>query len=177
VLQRRQVLLRTSFKVKGKNFGRVAAQFVIVSPKAIHLVSERIANGDTKTANNAEERRVLKLMQEVNVINAHVEGSAQSKLVMRNQIRGLMIENGFPSFYLNINPADVYNPPVKFLAGDEIDLDKLTLNAVPDYFDQSCLVAKNPVVAAEFFNVYMKAFISEEYMFNAHCAKQHVNNF
>jgi hypothetical protein len=50
---------------------------------------------------------------------------------------------------------------VKFFAGDEIDLDKMTLNSVPDYFDQSCLIAKNPAVAARFFNVYMKAFISE----------------
>ncbi|KAF7372226.1 ATP-dependent DNA helicase [Mycena venus] len=80
---------------------------------------------------------------------------------MRNQIRGLMIEKGLPSFYLTINPADVYNPLVKFLAGDEIDLDKLTMDTVPDYFNQSCLIAKNPAVAAEFFNVYMKAFISE----------------
>jgi hypothetical protein len=66
-----------------------------------------MANGDTKTANNPEERRVLKLMQEVNVITAHVEGSSQSKLVMRNQICGLMIEKGLPSFYLTMNPADV----------------------------------------------------------------------
>jgi hypothetical protein len=50
---------------------------------------------------------------------------------------------------------------VKFLGGDEIDLDKITLDTVPNYFDQSCLVAKNPAVAAQFLNVYMKAFISE----------------
>ncbi|KAJ6545733.1 hypothetical protein B0H19DRAFT_866494, partial [Mycena capillaripes] len=111
-LQRRQVLLRTSFKVKRRNFDRVAAQFSTVSPQAVHIISERIANGDTKTANTPEEQRVLKLMQEVNVITAHVEGSSQSKLVMRNQIRGLMIEKGLPSFYLTINPADVYNPLV-----------------------------------------------------------------
>lgn len=72
-----------------------------------------------------------------------------------------MIEKGLPSFYLTINPADVYNPLVKFLAGDEIDLDKLTLDTVPDYFDQPCLIAKDPAVAAQFFIVYMKAFISE----------------
>ncbi|KAJ6522571.1 hypothetical protein B0H19DRAFT_969718, partial [Mycena capillaripes] len=159
ILQRRQVLLRTSFKVKRRNFDRVAAQFSTVSPQAVHIISERIANGDTKTANTPEEQRVLKLMQEVNVITAHVEGSSQSKLVMRNQIRGLMIEKGLPSFYLTINPADVYNPLVKFLAGDEINLDELTADTVPNYYDQSCLIAKNPAVATQFFNVYMKAFI------------------
>jgi hypothetical protein len=71
-----------------------------------------------------------------------------------------MIEKGLPSFYITINPADVYNPVVKFLAGSEIDVDDLLPNDVPNYWDQSVLVAKNPVVAACFFNIYMKAFIS-----------------
>jgi hypothetical protein len=50
MLQRRQVLLRTSLKVKGSNFDHVAAQFATVSPEAVHIVSERIANGDSHTA-------------------------------------------------------------------------------------------------------------------------------
>ncbi|KAJ6525416.1 hypothetical protein B0H19DRAFT_962420, partial [Mycena capillaripes] len=159
MLQRRELLLRTSMKVKRSNFDHVAAQFATVSPEAVHIVSERIANGDSQTANNMEERRVLRLMKEVNIINAHVSGSSQSKLVMRNQIRGLMIDKGLPSFYITINPADVYNPLVKFLAGDEVNLDSMTKDTVPNYFDQACLVAKNPAVAAQFFNIYMKAFI------------------
>jgi hypothetical protein len=31
---------------------------------------------------------------------------------------------------------------------------------IPSYWDQSVLVAKNPVVAAQFFNLHIKAFIS-----------------
>jgi hypothetical protein len=79
---------------------------------------------------------------------------------MRNEIHGFMIEKGLPSFYITINPADVFNPIVKFLAGSEIDIDALLPCDIPDYWDQSVLVAKNPVVAARFFNLYMKAFIS-----------------
>jgi hypothetical protein len=67
-----------------------------------------------------------------------------------------MIEKGLPSFYITINPADVFNPVVKFLAGSEIDVDKLLPEDVPNYWDQSVLIAKNPVVAAQFFNLYMK---------------------
>ncbi|KAJ7233268.1 hypothetical protein B0H12DRAFT_1028597, partial [Mycena haematopus] len=112
MLQRREVLLRTHLKVKRSNFDRVAAGFATVSPQVVHLVSERISNGDAQTANTDEERKVLRLMKEVNIINSHVPGSSQSKLVMRNEIRGLMIDKGMPSFYLTINPADVYNPLV-----------------------------------------------------------------
>jgi hypothetical protein len=64
-----------------------------------------------------------------------------------------MIEKGLPSFCITINPADVYNPIVKFLAGSEIDLDPSLPQDISNYWDQSILVAKNPVVAARFFNL------------------------
>ncbi|RXW17503.1 hypothetical protein EST38_g8344 [Candolleomyces aberdarensis] len=67
---------------------------------------------------------------------------------------------GVPSFFITLNPADVYSPVVKFLAGADIDVDNLLPDQVPKYWDQASLVAKNPFVAAKFFNVYMKAFIS-----------------
>jgi hypothetical protein len=156
MIQRHTLLLRTHYKSERPNFDYIAAQFGTVSPAAVHAVSERIASGDYKTTNSNEERRVLRLMKEVNAINAHVPSSSQSKLVMRNQIRALMVEKGMPSFYITINPADVYNPLVKFLAGDEIDIDNMS---VPDYIRQAITIAKNPAVAARFFNIYMKAFI------------------
>jgi hypothetical protein len=159
MIQRHTLLLRTHYKAERANFDYIAAQFGTVSAASVHIVSERIASGDYKTSNSNEERRVLRLMKEVNAINAHVPGSSQSKLVMRNQIRALMVEKGMPSFYITINPADVYNPLVKFLAGDEIDLDNMSPQDVPDYIRQSITIAKNPAVAAQFFNIYMKAFI------------------
>jgi hypothetical protein len=128
MIQRRILLLRTHLKAKRTNFDSVAAQFGTVSPLTVHLVSERVAVGDSTTANSPEECRVLRLMNETNLISSHVPGSAQSKLVMRNEIRALMIDNGLPSFYITINPADVYNPLVKFLAGSEIDLDAFNWN-------------------------------------------------
>jgi hypothetical protein len=106
MLQRRTLLQHTSYKVKRENFDSVAAQFG-VSASAIHTVSERISKGDFQTSNSEEESRVLALMKQVNLISSHVQGSPQSKLIMRNEIRGLMIEKGLPSFYITINPADV----------------------------------------------------------------------
>ncbi|KAJ7710215.1 hypothetical protein B0H16DRAFT_1344227, partial [Mycena metata] len=111
-MQRRKLLQRASYKVKRKNFDSVAARFATVSAAAIHAVSERISKGDVKTAHSEEERMVLDLMREVNLINAHVYGSPQSKLIMRNEIRALMMDKGLPSFYITINPADIYNPLV-----------------------------------------------------------------
>lgn len=159
ILQRRAVLLHTSLKVKRRDFSQVASGFADVSEEAIHKVTERVARGDTTTTENEDEARVLKLMRQVKMVTSHVPGSSASRVAMRNQMRGLMMSKGLPSFYLTINPADVFNPLVKFLAGADIDIDSMFPDEVPDYRDQAFLIARNPAVAAKFFNIYMRAFI------------------
>ena len=99
----------------------------------MHRVTERVAQGDSITANNDDERRVLQLMKDVNVVTGHVKGSLSARVQMQNKIRGLMIDKGLPSFFITINLADVYNPLVKFLAGRKIDIDQLLLDQVPNY--------------------------------------------
>ena len=160
ILQRRAVLLHTSLKTRKSTFPTLADDFASVSREAIHIVTERISRGDAITANNIEERKVLNLMKQVNTVTSNVPGTSASRISMRNEIRGLMIEKGFPSFFVTINPADVYNPLVKFLGGAEIDIDNLLPVEVPNYTEQSILIAKNPFIAAKFFNIYMKVFIS-----------------
>ena len=102
----------------------------------------------------------MNLMKQVNIVTSNVPGTSASRVTMRNEIRGLMIEKGMPSFFITINPADIYNPIVKFLAGAEIDLNNILPEQVPNHREQAILVAKNPFIAAKFFNIYLKAFIS-----------------
>ena len=160
ILQRRAVLLHTSLKVRKANFSSIASDFASVSPETVHIITERISRGDSVTANTAEERKVLNLMKQVNVVTSNVPGTSASRVTMRNEIRGLMIEKGMPSFFITINPADVYNPIVKFLGGGDINLNDILPEQVPNYREQAILIAKNPFIAAKFFNLYMKAFIS-----------------
>jgi hypothetical protein len=166
VLQRRAILLHTSLKVKAKNFESVAAALNSISTETIEIVCERVAHGDNKTYNSESENHVLQLLKETNIVVSNVPGSSASRVAMRNQIRALIIERGLPSFYITINPADVFNPLVKFLAGSEIDIDALLPEEVPSYMEQSILVAKNPVIASKFFNIYMKAFIKNILQFD-----------
>ena len=159
IIQRRQVLWQSSAKVKKANFQNTAEIFAGICPEDIGTVTDRFARGDDKTAYSDSERHVLRLMKEVKLVNRHVPGSNAARLAMRNEIRALMLSHGLPSFFITINPADIYNPLVKFLAGGDIDIDNLLPTDIPDYWDQTLLVAKNPVVAAKFFNLYIKAFI------------------
>ncbi|KAI0708655.1 hypothetical protein C8Q76DRAFT_627344, partial [Earliella scabrosa] len=159
ILQRRAVLLHSSLKIKRDRFDTFTNDFRSVSPDAIARVCARLAVTKQVSATDAEERRVLRLMKEVQMVNSNVPGSSAARIAMRNEIRGMMITHGMPNFYLTINPADLYNPVVKFLAGADIDVDSLLPEQVPDPWEQSILIARNPVVAAKFFRTYMDAFI------------------
>ncbi|PBK91222.1 hypothetical protein ARMGADRAFT_1046783 [Armillaria gallica] len=133
------MLLHTSLKVKRADFWDVASRFA--------NVTEQVGNGDFITADNDDEHQALELMHGVRAVTANMAGSSSLHSVMRNEIRGLTIDKGLPSFYITINLADVYNPIVKFLSGDNIDLNSLLPGDVPKFRDQSILVAKNPAIA------------------------------
>ncbi|KAK0436841.1 uncharacterized protein EV420DRAFT_1252484, partial [Desarmillaria tabescens] len=113
MIQRRKLLLHTSFRVKKKNFPQVANKFATVSAAAVAAIAERVSNGDFKTANTPEERRVLTLMKEVNAVATGIPGSSMARVAKRNEVKGLMMDKGLVSFYITINPADIYNPVVK----------------------------------------------------------------
>ena len=160
VLQRRKLLLHTSLRVNRNNFNSWAQRFACVSTEAINSLTARASTGAQPTAMNNDERLALELMKEVKTISSNVPGSPDSRLTMRNEIRANILSLGVPSFFITVNPADVYNPIVKFLAGCDIDIDNLLPDQVPTYWEQAGTIARNPCIAAEFFDTYINAFIS-----------------
>lgn len=159
ILQRRALLLGSSLKVKKASFSQFAERFSSVSSEAVGKVLERIEKGEGVTARTDDEQKVLRLMKEVNLVTAKVPGSSSARVAMRNEIRALTMTHGMPSFYITINPADTHNPIVKFLAGADIDIDKMLQDQVPNYWEQSILLSSNPAIGATFFNRYLKAFV------------------
>jgi hypothetical protein len=160
VIQQCEILLHSSLKVWWMDLSSAAWHFAMVSPEAVHVVSEHVANGDSITAHTDEEWKVLNLMKQVKVVSSHVQGSSAVWLYMQNEIWEMMMEHSLLSFYITINPADVYSPVIKFLVGADIDIDNLLPGDIPNFMEQSIFVAKNTVIAVKFFNIYMKAFIS-----------------
>ncbi|KAJ7336734.1 hypothetical protein DFH08DRAFT_627897, partial [Mycena albidolilacea] len=107
------MLLHTGLKVKQAKFTSVASQFANVSPTVVKEVSKCVAKGESIIPRNKEECKVLKLLKQVNDVTSLVSRSSAARVAMRNEIKGLMIEKELPSFYITINPADVYSPIVK----------------------------------------------------------------
>lgn len=146
-------------KVKRAMFSQFAKSFSSVSSEAIGNVLQKVENSENVTPSTEEERKVLRLMKEVNLVTAKVPGSSAACITMRNEVRALTMPHGVPSFYLTINPTDTHNPIVKFLASANIDIDKLLLDNVPSFWEQSILVSSNPTLGVTFFNTYLKVFI------------------
>ena len=94
----------SSLKVRKSRFATVAAEYASVSDAAVARVCARIAGSHRVQAEDDEERRVLKLMNDVQLITRQVPGSSGARLAMRNEVRALMYSKGMPSFFITINP-------------------------------------------------------------------------
>ena len=62
ILQRREILLRTSLKVKEASFATVARMFDDLSLDAIRSICAKLADKEYCTPDNDDERKVLRLM-------------------------------------------------------------------------------------------------------------------
>jgi hypothetical protein len=111
ILQRRALLLGSALKVKRASFTQFARTFSSVSSAAVSTVLERIEKGEGAVAHTNEERKVLRLMKEVNLVAAKVPGSSASRVAMRNEIRALTITHGMPAVVTTIYVKSVARVP------------------------------------------------------------------
>jgi hypothetical protein len=146
-------------RVSRAAFESKASVYVNMQPETIQRVADQLENGINHFT-DPDERHVFDLMRDVHLVNSSVMGSGVARMKMRHEIRAMVALHGAPSFFITINPPHVYNPVLKLLAGQEIDLDKLLPDQIPQYHEQSILIAKDPTLAAHFFHIYMQSFFN-----------------
>ncbi|PVH68339.1 hypothetical protein DL98DRAFT_631594 [Cadophora sp. DSE1049] len=74
-----------------------------------------------------------------------VPESFSQKLKRRSEIKGLIVRDGMPAFWITINPSDLRNPLVLLLAGIEYSGDTFpTANAAI----RQATATSNPVAVA-----------------------------
>jgi len=81
-MQSQQVLLHTSLKVKKNNFHSIASIFSTISAAVIHCVTEHILWRDYTAVHSEEEKSVLNLMREVQLVTSNVSGSSALRVAM-----------------------------------------------------------------------------------------------
>ncbi|KAF8321875.1 uncharacterized protein EI90DRAFT_3131532 [Cantharellus anzutake] len=144
IIQRQRTSLYCKLKTSQAAFDRVATAINAVSADALNSIADRLTRGDYSTMDTADELAARKLLQEVSLVSTKVPGSHAACTQMRNEIRALIFDHGPPSFFVTINPADVYNPIVKFLSGDHFDLDEALPTNIPSYWD--CHIHAYPIL-------------------------------
>ena len=98
----------------------------------IEKLVTRSADGKYPTTQDNKEHHMLELMRDINTMTSHIPGSAVAHVNMWNEIRVLMMKVGLLGFFIVVNPSDTCNLIVKFLAGNDIDINALLLEQVPN---------------------------------------------
>jgi hypothetical protein len=103
---------------------------------------------------------IEKLLRKVQAATANVRGAKASLKQRRNEIRGYIIFNGIPHIFLTVNPADVHNPLILFIGGENITQNIIDKSNESIYY-RSKFVQKNPVLQAIYFDMIIKYLLSE----------------
>ena len=80
-------------------------------------------------------------------------GSAHSSAVLRTQIHALVFNQGLPSIFMTIHPADIHSRIALYFAGIDLDLDKILPQTIPSTYERAQIIAAHPVSTARFFHV------------------------
>ncbi|CAF1337139.1 unnamed protein product [Adineta steineri] len=98
-------------------------------------------------------------MRQIKTVGGNVMGSAYSRAALRNQIHGLIFNQGLPSIFMTINPADIHSRVALYFAGVNLDLDTIIPEIIPSTYERAQIIASHPVATARFFNVLISSIL------------------
>jgi hypothetical protein len=150
VLQLRNSSLGNSLLVKRSQWSSVTRDINSVSSAQLQDAIKVLAT--TKSTNDPLVRRLLK---NITSIGIHVPGSFYQKLQMRGEIRGLLVREGMPAFWLTVNPSDLQNPLVLTLA--RVPLNDSMPASTSDF--RRNIATSDPVAVARFFHCTCRAIL------------------
>lgn len=162
ILQRRKSCLWSKLVVDRRSYDRLRKKMKSLDPPALENLISRLRDGGSFKPTSPEEVAIFDVMREVHSVAAHLDGTAQAKHKCREEIHAIVAKRGTPSWYVTINPADVLNPIMAFMALDSpgFTLEDLMNDQLPTSTQRSIMVASDPASAARFFDTVISAFIN-----------------
>src|SRR6267378_1932906 len=151
VIQLRRSSLANSILIKRQHWRSTIKDISLLTVDQLLNAAKALAAGG-----KIEDPRVKRLQKNLISIAKHVPGSFAQKLVMRSNIRGIIVRYGMPGFWITINPSDLRNPLVVILAGVEYSGD---IFAAANAAIRHAAATSNPVAVAEFFHHVCKAVL------------------
>ncbi|CAF3589559.1 unnamed protein product [Rotaria socialis] len=94
-----------------------------------------------------------KLLNHIKTIGGRVMGSAYSRTALCTRIHALIYNQGLPSIFLTLNPADIHSPVALYFAGVKLDLDKIQIEQLMTTYKRAEIIASHPVATAKFVHL------------------------
>lgn len=137
------------------NFSKAAAAIDNLDPVVLNLVGERLKNGGKFIPRTPEERRCATLMDQVDVIGNHVDGSLAKKKSQRGEIWSLINFHNAPNWFITLSPVDSKHPLCIHWASSDEEFKP----EIKGYKERQHLITRNPVACAKFFHHIVTIFI------------------
>lgn len=157
VMQRRQACWNASLMASRPYFRETAAELQTLTSKEIEAALISVTK---KTFSSMTNPRVNKLMSQIKTVGGNVRGSAYSRAALRTQIHALIFNQGLPSIFMTINPADIHSRVALYFAGVNLDLDTILPETIPSTYERAQIIASHPVATARFFNALISSILT-----------------
>jgi hypothetical protein len=156
ILQRRDACFRAKLIATRPYFRSSAQEIQSLNGNDI----ETALNNISKRTYNMESNNALnKLLNHIKTIGGRVMGSTYSRTALRAQIHALIYNQGLPSIFLTLNPADIHSPIALYFAGVELDLDNIQTEQLMDTYKRAEIIASHPVATAKFFHTLISSIL------------------
>ena len=140
---------------KRKIFADVAHRLKQLDHEVLKTLAQRMEAGEHVIPESEAEKLCFNVLSDLDHIGSHVQGSLTNKKFMRSEIWSLMSFLGAPSWFVTFSPADVRHPLCLYLADSKTKFSPVLRCSR----ERSLLISRNPVAAARFFDIMVKAFI------------------
>ena len=157
MIQRRQACLNASLIASRPYFRDIAPNLQTITSKEIETALMTTIKNPLASFSNT---RVNTLLQQIKTVGGHVMGSAHSRAALRTQIHALVFNQGLPSIFMTINPADIHSRIALYFAGVDLDLDKILPDTIPSTYERAQIVAAHSVSTARFFHLLISKILT-----------------
>ncbi len=156
MMQRQQACWNASLMASRPYFQDAATDLQALTSKEVEAALINITNKSFSTVGNP---RINMLMRQIKTVGGNVMGSAYSRATLRTKIHALIFNQGLPSIFMTINPADIHSRVALYFAGVDLDLDKILPETIPSTYERAQIIAAHPVATAHFFNQLISSIL------------------
>jgi hypothetical protein len=150
LLQRRDACFHAQLIATRPYFQASANEIHSINSKDIEMALD---NNSKRTYNTGSNSALNKLLQHIKTVGGRVMGSAYSRTALRTRIHALIFNQGLPSIFLTLNPADIHSPVALYFAGVKLNLDNIQNDQLMDTYKRAEIIASHPVATAKFFHL------------------------